>query len=48
MYQKAQRELPLCAFFLIEIPVHHIVVELHAVNGTELGDDRQNVCLLLG
>ena len=36
------------ARFLIEVPVYHIVIELDAVDGTELGDDRQNVCLLFG
>ena len=36
------------ALFLIEVPVYHIVIELDAVDGTELGDDRQNVCLLFG
>ena len=42
------RDFKNLCLYLIKIPVHHIVVELHAVNGAELGDDRQNICLLLG
>ena len=38
------RPIPL----LIEVPVCHIVVELDLIDRAELGDDRQNVCLLFG
>ena len=31
-----------------EVPVCHIVVELDLIDRAELGDDRQNVCLLFG
>jgi hypothetical protein len=44
----AQRGGSLCAFLLIELPIYYVVVELDALDGTKLGDDRQNVCLLFG
>ncbi len=33
---------------LIKVPVCHIVVELDVIDGAELGDDGQNICLLFG
>jgi hypothetical protein len=33
---------------LIEVPARLIMVELDIVDGTEVGDDIHNLCLLLG
>ena len=43
-----RRQVLLAPFFLIKVPICHIVVELDVIDGTELGDDCQNICLLSG